>query len=110
MPHCLLQVRFNILFLSLCLKLPLIHLLQPLSLCGHVQLQSVEGSGHLAHGEFDRLLLKFHGVAVCLFEARRLVVLRSGWKTDKQTDGKRNKQRQTKPEEEWDWSCINSTG
>lgn len=60
-----------------------IHLLQPLSLCGHVQLQSVEGSDHLAHGEFDRLLLKHHGVAVRLLEAWRLVTLRSFWKTDK---------------------------
>lgn len=53
------------------------HLLEPLSLCGHVQLQGVVGCHHLAHGEFHWLLLKHHGVAVGLLETRRLVVLRS---------------------------------
>lgn len=52
------------------------HLLQPLSLRGHVQLQAVIRGHHLAHGEFDRLLLKHNGVAVGLLEARRLVILR----------------------------------
>lgn len=52
------------------------HLLQPLSLRGHVQLQAVKRGRHLAQGEFDRLLLKHNGVAVGLLEARRLVILR----------------------------------
>lgn len=85
MPCCLLHVRFNDLFLSLCLVRPFIHLLQSLSLCGHVQLEGMEGSDHLSHGELDQLPFKLHRVAFSLLEARRLVVLRSDWK-DKQWD------------------------
>lgn len=73
-------------FLSVSLILSLLHLLQSLSLCGHVQLHSVEGGDHFAHGEFDRLLLKLHGVAFSLLEAWRLVVLRSDWRTDRETN------------------------
>lgn len=74
-------MRFNWYFL--CLMLPFVHLLQSLPLCCHVQFQSVEGSNHFTHGEFDRLLLELHGVAVSLLEAWWLIVLRSDWKTGK---------------------------
>lgn len=59
-----------------------LHLLQSLSLCSHVHLQSVEGGGHLAHGQFDGLPLKLNGVTVSLLEARRLVVLRGDYETN----------------------------
>ena len=55
---------------------PWAHLLQPVSLCGHAQLQRVVRGHHLAHAQFHRLLLKDEGVALGLLEARRLVVLR----------------------------------
>lgn len=73
-------------FLSLCLMLHSHHLLKSLSFCGHVQLQSVEGGDHLAHGQFDRLPLKLYGVTISFLEARRLVVLRGDWEGNKQTD------------------------
>lgn len=53
------------------------HLLQPVPLRGHAQLQGVVRGHHLTHGQLHRLLLKDEGVALRLLEARRLVVLRS---------------------------------
>lgn len=56
---------------------PGVHLLQPVSLRGHAQLQGVVGGHHLAHGELHRLFGEDKDVAVGLLEARRLVVLGS---------------------------------
>lgn len=62
------------------------HLLQSVSLCCHVHLQSVKRSFDLTHGQFHGLHLKLQSVGVSLFEARWLIVLRSDCERFTQTD------------------------